>query len=67
MPLLTYIDIAWHSSAREHETKVEWGKGAIFEQNAPRTMTLNCYKFWFSDSFMEFGRFRRQQLLNVWR
>ena len=33
-------------------------------QLAPRLMTLNCYKFKFSENFAGFCRFERQQLLN---
>jgi len=31
----------------------------------PRSMTLNCYKFEFSENFAEFCSFGRQQQLNV--
>jgi len=31
---------------------------------APRSMTLNCYTFEFSENFVGFRRFGRQQLLN---
>jgi len=34
---------------------------------APRLMTLNCYKFEFSENFAGYRKFGRQQLLNEWR
>jgi len=34
---------------------------------APRSMTLNCYKFEFSRNFAWFRRFERQQRQNEWR